>query len=109
MALIGREGSLNAIVHRYMYTFNDTGTLHARSEHAMTNHQSQLWGPIERKCPPKLSFAMGGDDEGGGGRRRCKLDPGLNSAPGFKIESAPGFNIDSGLKAPLVFKLDPGD
>ena len=37
MALIGREGSLNDIVHWYIDIFNDTGTLHALSEHAVVN------------------------------------------------------------------------
>ena len=42
--LIGREGSLIVIVHRYIDIFNDTGTLHALSEHAVTNQRCQLWG-----------------------------------------------------------------
>ena len=46
--VIGREGSLIGIVHRYNDIFNDTGTLHALSEHAVTN-QSQLLGPRGRR------------------------------------------------------------
>ena len=49
LALIGREGSLIVTVHWYIDIFNDTGTLHARSEHAVTNNQSQVWwGPTNR-------------------------------------------------------------
>ena len=42
MALIGREGSLIVIVQRCIDIYNDTGTLHVLSEHAVTN-QSQWW------------------------------------------------------------------
>ena len=41
-ALIGREGSLNVLVHWYIDIFHDDGALHVFSERAVTNQSHYM-------------------------------------------------------------------